>query len=124
MSKTMKQLDSKTRRLLHDPAARRAWVKYQIHMQGRSMAAVADEAGVNRQTLYQAFQRTYPRMEKVIADAVGVEPAVLWPERYDEHGLPLYRMGRPKRSRLKKGTTKCKPSSTPIGRNVESRVDG
>ena len=118
----MKHVDSTTRQLFTDPAKRRAWVKYQIHMQGRTMSAVADEAGVKRQTLYQAFQRSYPRMEKIIADAVGLEPAVLWPERYDRHGLPLYRMGRPKRSRLKKGTTKRKPSSTPIGRNVESRV--
>ncbi len=115
----MKHLDSTTRQLFTDPAKRRAWVKYQIHMQGRTMSAVADEAGVKRQTLYQAFQRSYPRMEKIIADAVGLEPAVLWPERYDEHGLPLYRMGRPKRARLNKCTSKRKPSSASNGRNVQ-----
>ena len=118
----MKHVDSTTRQLFTNPAKRRAWVKYQIHMQGRTMSAVADEAGVKRQTLYQAFQRSYPRMEKIIADAVGLEPAVLWPERYDEHGLPLYRMGRPKRARLKKCTSKSKRNSAPAGRNVQTRA--
>lgn len=98
MFKTMIELDNRTKVLLRDPIKRRAWVKYQIQMQGRSMAEVAREAGVKRTALYSAFKKTYPRMEKVIADALGLPPAVVWPERYDADGLPHYRMGRPKKS--------------------------
>lgn len=94
----MSKLDSKTLQLFRDPDKRRAWVKYQVHLQGRSLAQVASDAGVKRSTLYAVFIKTYPRMEKVVADAVGLPPSVLFPERYDADGLPIYRMGRPKKS--------------------------
>lgn len=117
MSNPMTKIDSTAKRLLQDPIKRRAWVKYQIQMTGRSMAQVADDAGVNRQTLYSAFIKTYPRMEKVIADALGLPPAVIFPDRYDSDGLPIYRMGRPRKSTTKqaKNTTRQK------GRNVQNR---
>lgn len=119
MSKPMSKLDSKTLELFRDPEKRRAWVKYQVHLQGRSLAQVASDAGVKRSTLYAVFIKTYPRMEKVVADAVGLPPAVLFPERYDSDGLPIYRMGRPKKS----ATKYTKDSTRKGGRNVhESRV--
>lgn len=65
------------------------------------MAQVAAEAGVSRACLYSAFMKTYPRMEKVFADSLGMTPKELWPERYDDDGLPIYRMGRPKKSTSK-----------------------
>lgn len=117
MSNAMTKLDSTTKRLLRDPIKRRAWVKYQIQLTGRSMAQVAEEAGVNRQTLYSAFFKTYPRMEKVIADALGLPPAVVFPERYDADGLPIYRMGRPKKS----VTKQAKNTTRQGGCNVHKR---
>lgn len=92
----MSQTDSKTKRIFTDPIKRRAWVKYQIHLQGRSMAEIAADAGVDRRSLYTAFCRPYPRMEKVIADTVGLSPQVLFPDRYDADGLPNRPRGRPK----------------------------
>ncbi len=106
----MNELDNRTKTLLQDPTKRRAWIKYQIQMQGLSMAQVAASAGVSRSCLYSVFDKTYPRMEKVLADAVGLEPAELWPERYDADGLPIYRMGRPKKS-----VSKCAQNSTRNG---------
>ncbi|HFQ91597.1 MAG TPA: nucleotide excision repair protein [Chromatiales bacterium] len=85
-------------RILKDPRKRQAWVIYQISLQGRSLAELARGAGVRRQTLYQAFHRHYPRMERIIAEAVGLEPKTLWPERYDADGQPAKRRGRPRKS--------------------------
>ena len=98
----MRQLDTKTTRLLRDPLKRRAWVKYQVQVQGRSLAQVAAQAGVRRTTLYQTFLRPYPRMEKIIADAVDMTPQQLFPERYDADGLPNRVKGRPKKSTSKR----------------------
>lgn len=84
--------------IAQDPFKRRAWVKYQLHLQGRSMAALAADAGVERCTLYWVFNRPYPRMEKVIADALGVTPQALFPERYGPDGLPNRPIGRPPKS--------------------------
>ena len=97
----MRNIDSATRKLLTNPVKRRAWVKYQLHLQGLSLAKIAMNAGVTRQTMYQAFSRTYPRMEKVIADVLDMTPKALWPERYDADGSPIYRLGRPKKSTSK-----------------------
>ena len=94
----MSTIDRTTRALLRDPRKRRAWVIYQVSIQGRSLAAVAREVGVKKQTLYRAFDVPYPRMEKIIADAVGLKPQELFPERYDADGLPNRRMGRPRKN--------------------------
>ncbi len=96
ISTTMNQSNTIPKGIVGDPRKRRAWVIYQVSIQGRSLAAVARGAGVKKQTLYRAFDIPYPRMEKAIADAVGVTPQALFPERYDEDGLPNRRMGRPR----------------------------
>jgi Ner family transcriptional regulator len=80
-------LDANDRKILADPAKRRAWIRYQIWLTGKSMAQVADEAGVSRQCLYTVFNRSYPHMEKVVADALGLHPKDLFPERYDADGV-------------------------------------
>lgn len=95
-------LDIPTKNLLLDPEKRRAWIVYQVSLTGGSLARVAEDAGVNRQTLYGVFQRPYPRMEKLIADALGLTPQALFPDRYNADGLPNRRRGRkPKNSTSK-----------------------
>lgn len=93
----MLKIDRTTRTLLKDPHKRRGWIIYQLTLQGRSLASVARKAGVRRQTLYQVFLKPYPRMEKVLADALAMTPQHLFPERYDADGLPVRRMGRPRK---------------------------
>lgn len=86
-------------------------------MTGRTMAQVADAAGVSRQALYKVFKEPYPRMEKVISEAIGVAPQTLFPERYDADGLPNRMMGRPRKSTAK--TTKNNTARK--ARNVQKR---
>ena len=116
MSTAMTKIDSKTKELLKDPMKRRAWVIYQVSIQGRSLAAVARAAGVKKQTLYRAFDLPYPRMEKVIADAVGLTPQILFPERYGADGLPNRRMGRPKKSAAKVAENSTRGTSRNVGK--------
>jgi len=107
----MKQIDTKLKEILADPKKRRSWVMYQLHMQGKSLAQVGKDNGVNtRQSLYETFRKPYPRVEKVIADAVDLTPQQLFPERYDADGLPNRPMGRRKKSipkRIKKSKNNC-----------------
>jgi len=83
------KIDNTTKRILRDPKKRRDWIIYQVRLQDQSLAQVARDAGVSRQCLYQVFNRQYPRMEKVLADTLSLEPKVLWPERYTSEGLPI-----------------------------------
>ena len=119
---TMK-IDNATKRLLSDPKKRRAWIAYQVMLQGKSLAQIADGAGVSRQCLYHVFRITYPRMEKVIADALGMEPKDLFPERYTTDGLPIYRRGRPKKSISKNIKNNTKNARRNVKDNGQDRQE-
>lgn len=97
----MDKKEASLTQIIRDPAKRRAWVKYQFHLQGRSMAQLAAEVGVERCTLYWVFKRPYPRMERIVADALGMTPQELFPERYDALGLPNRTIGRPRKYSVK-----------------------
>lgn len=92
-------LDDKTRAMLSDPAGnyekRRAWVIFQLKLRGKSLAALATECGVARQQAQKAMAIPYPRMEKQIAEALGLAPEELFPERYRADGRPNRKRGRP-----------------------------
>ena len=78
-----------------EPLLRREWIKYQLRLRGSSLSAVARDFGVSRHAPRLALVKPYPRMERAIAKKLGLEPQVLWPERYDEQGRPNRTVGRP-----------------------------
>ena len=90
-------IDEATRAILENPKTRRGWVIYKLQLQNQTLAGLAQAHGVSRQCLYHVFSAPYPRMEKVLADAVGLTPQALFVERYDANGKPARRMGRPKK---------------------------
>lgn len=96
----MRELAPSEKRIIRDPAKRRAWIIYQLNLQGRSLADVGrvEGNGAARNTVYAVFRAPYPRMEKLIADALGLRPSQLFPERYDSFGLPLRQRGTRRRA--------------------------
>ena len=78
-----------------DPAERRVWILYRLRVAGYTLGSLAREIGVSRRTPHTALVRPYPKMERAIATAVGLEPQQLWPERYTADGKPNRRHGRP-----------------------------
>ena len=101
MFNRMRRIDTATKKLFQDVSKRRAWVIYQLNLKGRSLASVGRDAGVNRGAVYQALRTPYPRMERAIAEAIGIPVQVLFPERYAPDGTRRIRMGRPKKSTRK-----------------------
>lgn len=112
----MFEIDKKTRRLLRDPGRRWAWIKYQLDMRRTSLAQVAAKAGVTRQCISHVSKTPYPRMEKAIADALGLSPQDLFPERYDADGLPNRRMGRPKKSLVSETENNTRSQARNVGK--------
>ncbi len=51
-----------------------------------SMAAVSRHAGLSTSTLSNALTRPWPKGEYLIAQAIGVHPSEIWPERYCKGG--------------------------------------
>lgn len=60
----------------------KADIVYALRKNGWSLRSLAKESGVSYSTLRSALDKPYPKMEGVIARAIGVEPEVIWVERY------------------------------------------
>lgn len=66
-----------------EPAARRAWVLYQLRLRGWSFNSLAKRHGVSRQTLSMACLIPSSHMERILAKALGLKVEDLFPERFD-----------------------------------------
>lgn len=65
-------------------------IKAAVEKSGHSLASISKANGCKtRRTAGMAKNRHYPRMERAIADAIGVPPQLIWPSRYDELGNPI-----------------------------------
>ncbi|EHD22978.1 MULTISPECIES: helix-turn-helix domain-containing protein [Brenneria] len=59
-----------------------------LKKRGTSLAAVSRNAGLASSTLANALTKHWPKGERLIAEALGVAPAEIWPFRYrkpEEH---------------------------------------
>jgi len=61
---------------------RRIWIKHQLEFAGSSFADIARELGVTRGAVRKATWMRYPKMERAIANKLGMQPDEIWPERY------------------------------------------
>jgi Ner family transcriptional regulator len=116
MPKAQPQTLQPSPEVANDPKKRWAWIQWQLKSSGRSFALIARTEGVNKDTLSKAKNARYPRMERALSEAVGVEVHKLFPDRYDEHGLPstLYR-GR-------KSTPHKIVKAAKVSRNIQTRA--
>ncbi|AYA40576.1 helix-turn-helix domain-containing protein [Xenorhabdus nematophila] len=64
------------------------WHRADIHAalekRGTNLRTLSVKAGLAADTLRNALIRPWPKGEKIIAQAIGVEPAVIWPSRYSK----------------------------------------
>ncbi|WP_348647968.1 helix-turn-helix domain-containing protein [Pseudomonas sp. PNP] len=78
-----------------DPELRWEWIKFQLRAKGTSLAKVARKMNVSISAVLNVKRLPYPRMERAIAKALGLEPNELWPDRWNANGTPQRQ--RPKR---------------------------
>ena len=73
-----------------DPRTKQAeTIRARIRMAGWSCLEIDRRFGLKRGSSTTAIQRAHELGEQAIASVLGVEPASLWPERYDEDGNRL-----------------------------------
>ena len=60
----------------------RADIRAELEKKGTSLAQLGIENGLSRTTVRNALDKPYPKGEKIIADALGLEPSDIWPSRY------------------------------------------
>jgi Ner family transcriptional regulator len=60
----------------------REYIIAELHRRGMSLRALSFANGYSRNTLLDALDRSYPKAETIIAKALGLRPAKIWPTRY------------------------------------------
>ncbi|EYU14429.1 helix-turn-helix domain-containing protein [Photorhabdus aegyptia] len=60
----------------------RADIRAALEKRGTNLRALSVAAGLAKDTLRNALVRPWPKGERLIAQAIGVDPAVIWPSRY------------------------------------------
>jgi Ner family transcriptional regulator len=61
----------------------------------RFLPAIAKSHDLSVFALYACLRRPQLRAEKALSKALGVQPHVLWPDRWTRDGRRLVRRGRP-----------------------------
>jgi Ner family transcriptional regulator len=70
-------------------------IKCALEKKGWSLARLSKKHRYYRSAAATALSRPWPKMESLIAEAIGVPPQTIWPSRYDEHGNSnRFRFGR------------------------------
>lgn len=93
-----------------NPAERRLWIWVNLRLRGTSLRRLAVENGVSQQAMSHALGNPSSHLETVIAEALGLTPQQLFPERFTEDGKRLGWTREPQRN------------TRPAGRNVEEEA--
>ncbi|MGA3402053.1 MAG: helix-turn-helix transcriptional regulator [Acetobacteraceae bacterium] len=60
-----------------------------LKKRGQSLAGLSVAHGYHPTAAGKALKRPWPAMEALIATALGLAPARIWPSRYDAEGQPI-----------------------------------
>lgn len=79
--------ESRTRKKAAPKDWHRADIVAALHKAGWSLRKLATHHGYSAPTtLSAALDRHWPKGERLIAEAIGIDPATIWPSRYpDKH---------------------------------------
>jgi len=65
-------------------------IKAALRKKGTNMNELARQHGYrNYSAIRQALQHSYPKVERIIAKAIGVPPETIWPTRYNVKSTPV-----------------------------------
>lgn len=73
-----------TKRVPKNHHKRRVWVKAMLELRGYTYASIARELGVVRSAVRKPLDTSYPKMERILAEKLGLKPEQIWPERYPQ----------------------------------------
>lgn len=62
----------------------KADIKAAVEKKGLNFEIIGRNNGVSGSTIREAFRKPYPKSERAIANAIGVEPSEIWPSRYTD----------------------------------------
>ncbi|MBU2673537.1 MULTISPECIES: helix-turn-helix domain-containing protein [Hafnia] len=58
-------------------------IKAAVRKRGVTLSQLSRDAGLAPDTLRNVFRYHWPKGELIVAGAIGVDPATIWPSRYN-----------------------------------------
>lgn len=86
-----------------------AFTVYRLRLKGLSLRRLARLNGYAQGSATLVMRVAWPKIERLVASAIGVTPQEIWPSRYNADGTP------------KSGLHSRKRSTPTQGRNVNNR---
>jgi Ner family transcriptional regulator len=83
----------------------RADIKAALEKRGLPLSRLARSNGYARGSASTALLIQWPKMERLIAAAIGLQPQEIWPTRYNKDGEPMPRGTISSQQRTLKNTT-------------------
>ncbi len=68
--------------LQSDPKLHWSLVRHELFRAGYTQQSLAEELGITKQTVNKVKDTHLPRIERAIAEKIGVAPEVIWQNRY------------------------------------------
>lgn len=65
-----------------------ARIRFELEERGLSLAELSRRAGYSPTAAGRALRTSWPAVEGIIAEAIGVSAVVIWPSRYNHEGIP------------------------------------
>lgn len=62
-----------------------------LKKRGHSLAGLSVANGYHPTAAGKALKQAWPAVERIVADALGLPPQVIWPSRYSSEGQPQRR---------------------------------
>ena len=64
-------------------------IKARIRKTGITMAALVRQHRLHDAAANKVLLHSWPRVEAIVAERLGIKPQEIWPSRYDDIGAPL-----------------------------------
>ncbi len=64
-------------------------IKAELEKTGLTLSGLARANKYHESSMRKAIRHPWPKVERIIAKALGVPPETIWPSRYRRDGLPL-----------------------------------
>ncbi|EAU53565.1 helix-turn-helix domain-containing protein [Mariprofundus ferrooxydans] len=64
-------------------------IKAELRKRGWPLVRVSTEHGYARKSAQATLGHSWPKMERIIANILEVEPWEIWPHRYNDYGQPV-----------------------------------
>ncbi len=74
-------------------------IKATLEKAGWTLSRLSRSHGYHRSAASHVLRHPWPKLERVIAEAIGLQPQDLWPSRYTLDGRPNRPRGRPSQTK-------------------------